>query len=175
MDNFYKSTITLLSLIIISACGGGGGGGGGDSASAGGGYGTAPSNATPTINNSTSSYSVAENQTTAFTVSAADSDGNTLSYSLTGDDSSSFAVSSSGVVSFNIAPDFEAPSDANSDNIYSISVSVSDGTASASSSFTITVTNDTSDDSVIPVAWDGVLIKNDTHTSHTINMQPLTI
>ena len=67
MDNFYKSTITLLSLIIISACGGGGGGG---SDSPGSGYGTTPSNAAPTINNSTSSYSVAENQTTAFTVSA---------------------------------------------------------------------------------------------------------
>ena len=161
MDNFYKSTITLLSLIIISACGGGGGGG---SDSAGSGYGTTPSNAAPTINNSTSSYSVAENQTTAFTVSAADSDGNTLSYSLTGDDSSRFAVSSSGVVSFNTAPDFEAPSDANSDNIYSISVSVSDGTASASSSFTITVTNDPSDDNVDTfVAWDGVLLKNDTY------------
>ena len=162
MGNFYKSTITLLSLIMISACGGGGGGGG--SASDGGGYGTAPSNATPTINNSTSSYSVTENQTTAFTISAADSDGDTLSYSLTGDDSSSFAVSSSGVVSFNTAPDFEAPSDTNSDNIYSISVNVSDGTASASSSFTITVTNDPSDDNVDTfVAWDGVLIKNDTY------------
>lgn len=161
MSNF-KNLFNIMVVLILASCGGGGGGGG--SNSAGGGYGATPSNSAPTINNSTSSYSVAENQTTAFTVSAADSDGNTLSYSLTGDDSSSFTVSSSGVVSFNTAPDFEAPSDANSDNIYSISVSVSDGTASASSSFTITVTNDTSDDNVDTfVAWDGVLLKDDTY------------
>ena len=160
MSNF-KNVFNIMAVLILASCGGGGGGG---SDSAGGGYGTTPSNSAPTINNSTSSYSVAENQTTAFTVSAADSDGNTLSYSLTGNDSSSFTVSSSGVVSFNTAPDFEGPSDANSDNIYSISVSVSDGTVSASSSFTITVTNDTSDDNVDTfVAWDGVLLKNDTY------------
>ena len=160
--NNYKNLFNIMAVLILASCGGGGGGGGSDSA--GGGYGATPSNSAPTINNSTSSYSVAENQTTAFTVSAADSDGDTLSYSLTGDDSSSFTVSSSGVVSFNTAPDFEAPSDANSDNIYSISVSVSDGTVSASSSFTITVTNDTSDDNVDTfVAWDGVLLKDDTY------------
>ena len=160
MSNF-KNVFNIMAVLILASCGGGGGGG---SDSAGGGYGATPSNSAPTINNSTSSYSVAENQTTAFTVSAADSDGNTLSYSLTGNDSSSFTVSSSGVVSFNTAPDFEAPSDTNSDNIYSISVNVSDGTASASSSFTITVTNDPSDDNVDTfVAWDGVLIKNDTY------------
>ncbi|MDC0079562.1 hypothetical protein OAJ62_01165 [Pseudomonadota bacterium] len=165
MNNFRKQKLTLLGLIFLAGCGGGGGGGGGDGGtSGGGGYGTAPSNATPTINNSTSSYSVAENQTSGFTVSATDSDGDTLTYSITGEDSSAFTVNSSGVVSFNTAPDFETPSDTNSDNIYSISISVSDGTASASTTFTITVTNDTSDDNTdTAAAWDGVLLKNDTY------------
>ena len=43
-------------------------------------------------------------------------------------------------------------------------MSVSDGTLSTSEGFTITVTNDTSDDNADTfLAWDGVLLKNDTY------------
>ena len=161
MGNFYKIQITLLTLLLVSACGGGGGGGGESSSN---GYAAAPSNAAPAINNSSSNYSVDEGQTTAFTISATDSDGDSLTYSISGDDSSCFSVSSSGVVTFNSAPDFEAPCNANTDNVYSISVSVSDGTLSASSAFTVTVINDTSDDNADTFsAWDGVLLKNDAY------------
>ena len=52
-----------------------------------------------------------------------------------------------GVVTFNNAPDFENPSDSNSDNVYEITANVSDGSLSDSADFMITVTNDTSDDS----------------------------
>ena len=55
-------------------------------------------------------------------------------------------VTTSGVVSFVSAPDFEIPGDANGDNIYSFNVSVSDGNLSTAEGFTITVTNNTSDD-----------------------------
>ena len=58
----------LLPLLILSACGGGGGGG---SSYGGGDDGYNPNNP-PVIDGSTTSYSVIENQTSAFTVSATD-------------------------------------------------------------------------------------------------------
>ena len=106
----------LILLTVITACGGGGGGGGSTSGGDGGGYGQ---NSAPTINNTQSSYSVLENQTAAFSVEASDPDGDTLTYSITsGGDGDLFQISSSGVVTFVTAPDFEAPADANADNNY---------------------------------------------------------
>ena len=48
-------------------------------------------------------------------------------YSLSGDDSSLLSISNQGVVTFNTAPDYENPSDADSDNVYKITATVSDG------------------------------------------------
>ena len=127
----------------------------------GSGYGNTM-NSAPVITNSDMSISVQENQTSAFTVNASDSNGDTLSYSLSGDDSSMLSISSSGVVTFNTAPDYENPGDADANNIYKITASVSDGSLNASMSFEITVTNDTSDDESYS-AWDGNLISNDTY------------
>ena len=158
----YKSIFPLVSVFLLVACGGGGGGGG-DSASNGGGYGTTPTNAAPTINNSTNDYSTIEGNTSGFMVNASDPDGNALTYSIGGNDGAKMTVSSSGVVTFVSAPDYDTPGDANGDNIYSFNVTVSDGTLSAAEGFTITITNDTSDDNADTfVAWDGVLLKNDT-------------
>ena len=50
------------------------------------------------------------------------------------------------MVTFKTAPDFEAPSDADTNNIYQITGRVSDGSLNATKSFSVTVTNDTSDD-----------------------------
>ena len=86
-----------------------------------------------------SSYLVLENSTDVLTVSASDADGDTLTYSLSGDDASLLSISTSGVITFNTAPDYESPTDSNSDNTYSIIVSVSDGTDSATSSLAIEV------------------------------------
>ena len=156
----------LLPLLILTACGGGGGGG---SSYGGGDDGYNPNNP-PVIDGSTTSYSVIENQTSAFTVSATDADGDSLTYSVTGgDDGALFNISSVGVVTFIAAPDFELPSDANTDNAYLLTVSVTDGTASASANFTVTVTNDASDD-VTTNNFDGVLIRDGYIQSATICM-----
>ena len=134
----------LILLTVITACGGGGGGGGSTSGGDGGGYGQ---NSAPTINNTQSSYSVLENQTAAFSVEASDPDGDTLTYSITsGGDGDLFQISSSGVVTFVTAPDFEAPADANADNNYELTARVSDGSLFDSMAFTVVVTNDSSDD-----------------------------
>ena len=138
--NTSNKVILVLGLFTVASCGGGGGGG----SDAGGGY--TNTNGAPTITNTTTSFSVVENQTSAFTITATDPDQDSITYSLTGDDEALFSVSTSGVVTFKTAPDFEVPSDADTNNIYQITGRVSDGSLNATKSFTITVTNDTSDD-----------------------------
>ena len=141
-----------ICIALITSCGGGGGGGSSDS---GGGYGN--TNSPPNIANTNTNVSVQENQTSAFTVSASDPDGDTLTYSISGNDVSQFTISTSGVVEFVNAPDFENPSDANTDNVYEITVTVSDGSLTDTANFMVTVTNDTSDD-VTTDNYDGNLV-----------------
>ena len=113
-------------------------------------------------------YSISENQTGAFLVTATDPDGDTITFSITsGADANLFSVNTSGSVTFNTAPDFEIPGDANSDNTYELTVTASDGTASDSQSFSVTVTNDTSDDPTTS-NYDGVLIRDGYIQSATV-------
>ena len=58
------------------------------------------------------------------------------------------SITDAGVVTFNAAPDFEVPSDANADNVYMIVAAVLEGSLSDSKTYQVTVTNDTSDDEV---------------------------
>ena len=156
-NNFYIA----FSILLLISCGGGGSGGSSDN---GNGYGGS-SNTAPVISNTDMNISVQENQISAFTVNASDADGDTLTYSLSGDDSSLLSISSSGVVTFNTAPDYENPADADANNIYKLTASVSDGSLSASMNFEISVTNDTSDDETYS-AWDGNLIINDDYAPY---------
>ena len=163
-SNFgYILTMSLL----VAACGGGGGGGGSYGDGGGGDYGG--TNSTPSFTNSTSAYSVQENQTSAFTATASDADGDALTFTISsGSDAGLFSIgSSSGVVTFLAEPDFEIPGDANTDNVYELTVRVSDGTAAATQAFTVTVTNDTSDDPV-SANFDGVLIRDGYIQSATV-------
>ena len=72
---------------------------------------------------------VAENTTLVGDANATDADGDTLTYSISGGaDASKFTINSStGVVSFATAPDFEAPTDADGNNQYQLTLKVSDG------------------------------------------------
>ena len=140
--NTLNRVVLLVSFFVIASCGGGGGGGGSEDPYTP----PAQTNGAPTITNTVFNISVQENQTSAFTISASDPDGDSLTYSLSGTDSALLSVSSSGVVTFNTAPDYENPSDSNSDNIYEVTATVSDGSLTDSENFMVTVTNDTSDD-----------------------------
>ena len=153
--NTLNRVVLLSSIFIIASCGGGGGGGGSSDDGGGGGYGN--TNRAPTITNATTSFSVMENQTAAFSITATDPDMDSLTYSLTGNDAGVFSVSTSGVVTFNTAPDFENPSDADTNNVYEVTGRVSDGSLTATRDFTVTVTNDTSDD-VTTEGYDGTYI-----------------
>ena len=102
-----------------------------------------PVNDAPTIT-SAAAVSVAENQTAATTVTATDPDaGATLSFSITGGaDAALFAINSTtGVLTFNSAPNFETPADAGANNVYDVTVQVSDGTLTATQAIAVSVTN----------------------------------
>ncbi len=100
------------------------------------------SNTAPVITSSDTT-SVLENTTSVSTVSATDADGDTLIFSISGGaDKSAFTIDSgSGALSFSSAPDYETPTDANTDNAYVVQVTVSDGSTSTTQDITITVTN----------------------------------
>ena len=85
---------------------------------------------------------VVENQTAVTTVVSTDVDGATPSYSIVGGaDQSRFSINAAtGVLSFVAAPDFEAPTDVGSDNIYDVTVQVSDGGLSDTQALAVTVT-----------------------------------
>ena len=90
----------------------------------------------------TAAISVAENVTAVTTVTATDADaGSVLNYSISGADAANFAISSTGVLNFATAPNFESPTDAGGNNVYEVSVQVSDGSNSDTQNITVTVTD----------------------------------
>ncbi len=93
---------------------------------------------------SSASISVAENSSAVTTVTATDADqpSQTLTFSIVGGaDASKFAIdSSTGVLGFAAAPDYEVPTDADGDNVYDVVVRVSDGSFTADQAIAVTVT-----------------------------------
>lgn len=93
----------------------------------------------PPVISDPGNLAVAEGELAVTTISASDSDGDSLSYSLSGEDSAFFAISNAGVLRFLQSADYSAPADANRDNIYSFSVSVADGEAISKLEVSVTV------------------------------------
>ena len=97
---------------------------------------------------STTEFSIGESTTIVGTISVTDQDSSasSISFSLaTGDaavDDGLLAINSStGVVSFLSAPNFESPSDQGADNTYNFTVIASDGSASSSIAMSVAVSN----------------------------------
>ena len=100
----------------------------------------------PPVITSSGASQLAENQLAVLTVASRDADlpAQTLRCSLSGGaDRNRFAIDArSGRLSFKQAPDFEKPSDADSNNVYEVAVKVEDGAGgSAVQSFRVAVTN----------------------------------
>ena len=98
---------------------------------------------------SSSTPSVVENQTGVLTVTTTDQDvpADTITYSLTGGaDQSRFTINATtGVLTFSTAPDFETPTDADTNNVYEVQVTANDGNGGTdvqSISVTVTDVND---------------------------------
>ncbi len=107
------------------------------------------SNVAPVITSNGGSDSagilIAENSTAVMSITATDANvGQTLTYAITGGaDASMFAINTTtGTLSFRVAPNFEAPTDADGNNIYNLIAGVSDGNGgSDSQALALTVTN----------------------------------
>ncbi|PNA13533.1 VCBS domain-containing protein [Pseudomonas sp. FW215-R3] len=143
----------------------------------------AGSNDSPTITSNgggaTASVNVAENTTAVTAVVATDPDlpAQTLSYSLlntAGTDFSKFSISSSGVLTFNSAPDYENAQDVggtDGDNAYVVDVRVSDGNGGIDTqTITVNVQNvvETPIDTTPPASPTG-LTYNNSGTNHKLS------
>ena len=124
----------------------------------------------------TAAISVAENQTVVTDVQSTEPDGDTegsgLSYTLSGGaDQGKFGiVASSGVLTFNTAPDFETPTDSGSNNVYDVQVTVTDsGALTDVQNIAVTVTDL---DEIAPILAQVIpvpTLDNDTTPSYTFN------
>ncbi|WP_447774854.1 VCBS domain-containing protein [Pseudomonas chlororaphis] len=131
----------------------------------------------------TASVNVAENTTAVTTVVASDADlpAQTLSYSIlntAGTDFSKFSISSSGVLTFNSAPDYENAQDiggTDGDNAYVVDVQVSDGNGGTDTqTLTVNVQNvvETPVDSVPPtVTVTGTALGSSIGSTSTVTFQ----
>ena len=98
---------------------------------------------TPPSMNLSSTISVNEGTTSVVSIGASDAERDSLTYTISnpnaGTDAEDLSVSSEGVITFNASPDWEIPTDYNTDNIYDIRVSVSDGTDTVSQDISVVV------------------------------------
>jgi len=93
---------------------------------------------------SSATASVVENQTTAITLVATDEQ--TISYSISGTDSALFTVdSSTGIVTFASAPNYESPSDSGADNVYNFTATATDTKGLATTQSVVVTVIDTDD------------------------------
>ncbi|MEQ9577408.1 MAG: Calx-beta domain-containing protein [Marinoscillum sp.] len=116
---------------------------------------------------SAATASVLENSTSVLTIVATDADaGTSVVYSISGgDDQTRFSiVSSTGVLTFVVAPDFESPNDAGADNVYQVSVNASDGLYSVSQDIAISVTDQNDNKPVVSIATFNIDQNQDNNT-----------
>ena len=101
-------------------------------------------NEPPTITTtSRTAFSQAENRTSAlYTFRATDPEGGAVTWTATGADGSAFTMDARGALAFANPPDFDAPRDADGDNVYQVTVQARDAAFNpASLEVTVTVTN----------------------------------
>ena len=118
--------------------------------------GSPPETNNPPSFSSSSSFSVNENSRTVGTVVASDSDSrdSVTGYRISsGVDRARFSITNGGVLTFNSAPDYEAPVDSGGNNVYNLIVTATSGSGArvrtATQSVTVTV-NDVAEGPVVP-------------------------
>ncbi len=91
----------------------------------------------------TAAISIAENGFAITTVQASDADGDALTYAISGGaDAALFGIDTeTGTLAFLAAPDFEAPGDADGDNVYEVVVRASDGSQFDDQAIAVTITD----------------------------------
>ena len=133
-----------------------------------------PVNDAPTITSfggvSSIQFNMNEGATLATTIQATDSDipADTLTYTIIGGvDAAQFSIDAlTGELNFNVAPDFEAPTDAGANNSYRVHVQVADGNGGTDQ---INITVNVIDINEVPVATGGTVT---TSEDQTYSFQP---
>lgn len=82
-----------------------------------------------------------ENNSSVMQLNASDVDGNTILFTLTGEDKNQFDINSSGYISFKTAPDFETPTDSDTNNMYNVTIQISDNNITIEKDLRIVVKN----------------------------------
>lgn len=138
LKNYYKSLLCLAFIISISACGGGGEDAEPTSTKA------EVMNTPPKLTEYTSTYQMVENNTVIVEgITVYDAENDNLTASFTGDDADLFNFSiATGKLTFKVAPDYEAPSDSDLNNIYNVELNISDNEQSVTASIEVTIIND---------------------------------
>lgn len=92
---------------------------------------------------STATIALTEGSTYVGMVASTDPEGTARTYSIVGGaDAARFAITaSSGVLTLTSAPNFEAPTDANGDNVYDVIVQASDGALTDTQAISVNITN----------------------------------
>ena len=116
---------------------------------------------------SANTANVAENSTSVLTVTATDADlpAQTVTYSITGGaDQAKFSINgTTGDLTFSAAPDYENPTDADTNNIYVVQVTASDGAGrTINQTINVTVTPVNDNDPVITSANTANVAENTT-------------
>ena len=107
--------------------------------------------------------------TTVATYSITDPEDNDIAWSVAGTDAARFSISSSGELTFRSSPDYEAPNDANTDNIYEVTVRASDSDLMSSLNVEVTIT-DTNESGAITGPASVNYPENDTTTVATYSI-----
>ncbi|HWT12486.1 MAG TPA: PQQ-dependent sugar dehydrogenase [Allosphingosinicella sp.] len=119
--------------LLLASCGGGGGGNP---------PAPQPANQAPSFTSATAA-TVRENVVDAYIAGAADPNGDAVTFAISGGvDAARFSIQPGGQLRFLAAPNFEAPADSDSDNVYLVEVSASDGRLAARQTVQIAVAND---------------------------------
>ncbi|MDE2988935.1 MAG: cadherin domain-containing protein [Chloroflexota bacterium] len=95
----------------------------------------------PAITGGAATVSYAENRTDAVaTYTAVDPEGATIAWTLAGNDAGDFEISTNGVLTFASQPDYESPSDADTNNTYLVTVQAKDSEHTVERAVTVSVT-----------------------------------
>jgi hypothetical protein len=125
---------------------------------------------------STHAISVAENQTAVITYSGSDPDaGATLTWYFADNsfDQRKFDLNpSTGVLTFKLAPDYEVPTDTNSDNVYKVNIGLFDGANLATQMLSVTVTNVAESSAVNKPTFSGLIYKGITTSISVVADSP---
>lgn len=98
-------------------------------------------NAPPSFT-SAATANVVENVSAAYQAVATDPQGTAITYSISGGaDAARFAITPAGALTFVATPNFEAPADADANNVYLVQLNASDGSLTSTLELAVTVTN----------------------------------